>query len=107
LTDFIPALRFRALTRLYDPLVRATVRESAFKRALVDQVRARAGARLLDLGCGTGTLTVQLARAHPEAGVWPTGASPAMRWRRRASCLSGCSTASRLPGRTPRERCRG
>ena len=34
MADFIPALRFHALTRLYDPVVRATARARAVKRVL-------------------------------------------------------------------------
>ncbi len=66
---YIPPLRYHWLTRFYDPLVRMTTRESAFKRALVGQVAARPEDRVLDLGCGTATLTVALAKAYPRAMV--------------------------------------
>jgi len=66
---YVPALRFHWLTRFYDPLVRATLNEQRFKALLVAQATPRAGERLLDLGCGTGTLTIMLKRACPAAQV--------------------------------------
>mgnify|MGYP000855398230 CR=1 FL=1 len=68
-TRYIPALRFDWLTRFYDPVLRATLKEEALKRRLVEQVDLRPGQRALDLGCGTATLTIMLARACPEAEV--------------------------------------
>lgn len=66
---YIPALRFRWLTRYYDPLLRALLEERRFKARLVQQARVEAGQRALDLGCGTGTLTVMLKRGYPDALV--------------------------------------
>ena len=66
---YIPALRFRALTRFYDPVLAAVLRERTWKSRLVDQVALRPGMRALDLGCGTATLTVLLARSCPDAVV--------------------------------------
>jgi ubiquinone/menaquinone biosynthesis C-methylase UbiE len=66
---FIPALRFEALTRFYDPIVAATTRERRFKTALVEQVGLQPGQRLLDVGCGTGTLTLMLKRSSPDSTV--------------------------------------
>jgi len=66
---YIPALRFDWLTPLYDPLLRWVMREERFKRILVAQAGLQTGQRALDLGCGTGTLTIMLKRAYPGADV--------------------------------------
>lgn len=69
MSDYIPPLRHHFLTRFYDPVVRLTTRESAFKQALLAQVVADRPRRVLDLGCGTGTLTIAIAKALPDAAV--------------------------------------
>jgi ubiquinone/menaquinone biosynthesis C-methylase UbiE len=66
---YIPPLRFHFLTRYYDALVRWTTREAVFKEALLAQLGQAPGVRLLDVGCGTATLSVALARRFPEARV--------------------------------------
>lgn len=68
--QYIPALSFDWLTPLYDPLVRWLMPESKFKGRLVEQARVRAGQRVLDIGCGTATLTILLKRTHPGAEVF-------------------------------------
>lgn len=66
-TDYIPALRFHSLTSAYDLVVRLTLRERTFKEALVRQVALQPEQRVLDLACGTGTLTIQLKQVCPGA----------------------------------------
>lgn len=65
--EYIPALRYHWLTTFYDPLIRWTLRESTFKRHLLKQTRIERGHRVLDLGCGTGTLTLLIKSHHPRA----------------------------------------
>jgi SAM-dependent methyltransferase len=67
--QYIPALRYRFLTPLYDPLLRWVMRELAFKRRLIEQAHIMPGFRVLDLGCGTGTLTVLIKQMHPHAEI--------------------------------------
>ena len=72
---FIPALRFHALTRLYDPIVRATTRENAIKRRLVAGL-GQAPRKILDVGSGTGTLLLLLRQRFPNAELVGLDADP-------------------------------
>ena len=66
---YIPALSFRWLTPLYDPILKWVMREDVFKRKLTSQARILPGMQVLDLGCGTGTLTVMLKKEYPNANI--------------------------------------
>lgn len=68
-TPYIPALSHDWLTPLYDLLIRWTMPEYTFKRRLVEQARIKSGHRVLDLGCGTATLTLLIKQTHPEATI--------------------------------------
>jgi ubiquinone/menaquinone biosynthesis C-methylase UbiE len=66
---YIPALRFHALTKLYDHVIGATLKEDEFRQRLLAQAQVRPGHRVLDLGCGTGTFAVLVKQAVPGAQV--------------------------------------
>ncbi|HEX6622191.1 MAG TPA: class I SAM-dependent methyltransferase [Pyrinomonadaceae bacterium] len=66
---YVPALGHDVLTPLYDAVVKWTTPESTFKRRLVRQANIERGQRILDLGCGTATLTLLLKQQHPDADV--------------------------------------
>lgn len=67
--EYIPALGHDFLTPFYDPLVRLTMRDTAFKRRLVEQAQVSEAHRVLDVGCGTGTLMALLGAAVPNARI--------------------------------------
>jgi ubiquinone/menaquinone biosynthesis C-methylase UbiE len=67
--QFVPALRFDALTRIYDPIVAVTSREGAFKRRLLQHARIRDGESVLDVACGTGTLAIEIKKDRPKTKV--------------------------------------
>jgi ubiquinone/menaquinone biosynthesis C-methylase UbiE len=69
LSEYVPALRYRWLTSVYDLVVGVTTREAAFKTALVQQASPAASSRVLDVACGTGTLAILLKSSYPEADV--------------------------------------
>ncbi len=66
--QFIPALGSDLLTPLYDPLL-WLMREKRFKGDLIEQAKITNGNRVLDVGCGTGTLAIMIKRIHPDAEV--------------------------------------
>ena len=57
------------MTRFYDPVLRFTLRERTFKSELIRQANIQPGQRVLDLGCGTATLTLLVKQRHPESEV--------------------------------------
>jgi len=62
----VPAAGRRGLEALYDPVMALTVRERAFRAAITDvALTASAAGPMLDLGCGTGSQLLQLARLAP------------------------------------------
>ena len=84
---FIPALRFKRLTPLFDFVAAVAVRDGAIKQRVLAGAAIASGEQVLDAGCGTGTLAVAAARAAP--GVRVTGldadASILVRARRKAT----------------------
>jgi SAM-dependent methyltransferase len=75
-TGYLPALRFKALTPLFDSVVRATTREAEFKDALLRSAGLRPGDSVLDLGSGTGTLAIDAKRLQPDCSVVGLDADP-------------------------------
>ena len=65
--EFLPALRYHVLTPLYDVGIRLTMPERHFKDSLINAAKITAGHRVLDVGCGTGTLLQMIAVRVPEA----------------------------------------
>jgi ubiquinone/menaquinone biosynthesis C-methylase UbiE len=66
---YVPAAGRAWLTALYDPVMATTMRERAFRPVLVAAVLAGGPRTVVDVGCGTGTLTAMLARADPSVEV--------------------------------------
>lgn len=67
---YIPAFHFHWLTRWYDPVMRRLFPEEALKTALIAQARILPGQNVLDVGCGTGTLTLLIKQTQPDASVY-------------------------------------
>jgi SAM-dependent methyltransferase len=68
-TRYVPAAGRAWLTALYDPAMALTMRERAFRQALVAAALEDRPRVVIDVGCGTGTLTAMLAEADPDVEV--------------------------------------
>jgi len=76
---------------LYDPLTKVLGVDRA-RKALLEQARLQPPQRVLDIGCGTGTLAVVIKRAHPEVEVVGLDPDPnALARARRKASLAGAS----------------
>lgn len=64
---FEPALPYDALMPGYDILIRLVMPELRFKQHLIRTAAIAPGHRVLDAGCGTGTLLLLGRDAHPDA----------------------------------------
>ena len=64
---YVHALGYSWLTPCYDVVVGLTTRERTFKQALIRQARIGPKHDILDVACGTGTLTIWGKSAHGAA----------------------------------------
>lgn len=74
---YVPAAGRESLTKFYDLGIRLTMRESAWRPALADAVAADGPTAVVDVGCGTGTLTLAIA-ARTSARVTGVDGDPAI-----------------------------
>jgi SAM-dependent methyltransferase len=81
---FIPAAGADWLLPLYDPLLRLLGRDALLRRTLIADAEIEPGQRLLDIGCGTGILSVLLKQVEPEADVHGLDPDPKALARARA-----------------------
>jgi ubiquinone/menaquinone biosynthesis C-methylase UbiE len=65
---YLPAAGHDWSLPLYDPLVRL-LGGDAVRAVLLDQAVIRPGHRVLDIGCGTGTLVALIKRRYPDVEV--------------------------------------
>src|SRR2546428_8509731 len=65
---YIPAAGHDWLLPFYDPFVKLMGGESAH-RQLIDQAQLQPGQRILEIGCGTGNLTVLVKTLYPAVEV--------------------------------------
>jgi ubiquinone/menaquinone biosynthesis C-methylase UbiE len=64
---FIPAFDFHFLTKVFDSFIGFTVPEKRIKESLIDLMNIRDKDKIIDFGCGTGTLLIMGKHKHPEA----------------------------------------
>ena len=65
---YIPAAGHDWLLPLYDPLVKLMGAESAH-RQLIDQADLEPGQRILEIGCGTGNVTILVKTLYPAVEI--------------------------------------
>ncbi|HYA85908.1 MAG TPA: class I SAM-dependent methyltransferase [Nitrospirota bacterium] len=64
---FRPALDLSFLTNLFDTFISCVIPESKIKGDLIDSMNISDDEKLLDFGCGTGTLLILGKQKHPNA----------------------------------------
>lgn len=67
--DFNPALYYRFFTPFYDWLFKHFLPEQKIRSTLISQLSPEGGTTLIDLGCGTATLTIQLAQTFEKVNI--------------------------------------
>jgi SAM-dependent methyltransferase len=100
---YLPGMGHDRLLPLYDPLQKLLGFES-IHRQLIDQAAIRPNHRVIEIGCGTGNLTILIKHLHPQAEVVGLDPDPKAlaRARRKAeqealSVQLDCGFAEELP----------
>lgn len=64
-SNYVPALRYRWLTRWYDALMARVFPEARVRLALIECAAVQKGQRILEFGVGTASLSILLKQIHP------------------------------------------
>jgi ubiquinone/menaquinone biosynthesis C-methylase UbiE len=75
-TRYVPAAGRAGLTRFYDAGVRLTMREHLWRPTIVDAVADVSPNVVVDVGCGTGALSIPIAARLPKARVLGVDGDP-------------------------------
>ena len=86
-SQYVHAMGHHSLGPLYDPFVRLFMRERMLRGRLIESLPLQEGGRMLDIGCGTGTLAVWTKRRFPQAHITGIDGDPDIieRARRKAT----------------------
>lgn len=76
--DFVPALGRAGNIDRYDRVIALMTRERRWRSALVELIDPQPGERVVDIGCGTGTLAIALWQKMPDAMVIGVDPDPAV-----------------------------
>ena len=74
--SYVPALGDHRLSPFYDATIALMTCERTWRRALVRQIAPEPRDVVLDIGCGTGSLAIQLKRACPSASIYGVDPDP-------------------------------
>lgn len=88
--SFTPLLGASALSPFYDAAIGLATREGRWRGRLIAQMHLKADDRILDVGCGTGSLALMLKRRAPTAAVFGLDPDPkALEMARRKAKRAG------------------
>lgn len=65
-SSYIPALKYKWLTRFYDYLIQKFLKERVWKSYFIESFTNKAPQEVLDIGCGTGTLSMMIKSQYPN-----------------------------------------
>jgi ubiquinone/menaquinone biosynthesis C-methylase UbiE len=75
---YVPALGIEQLTPIYDAAMASLFQERSFRMPLVNTMRVLPGQQVLDIGCGTATLSLLIAEQTDAGLVTGLDIDPAM-----------------------------
>ena len=85
--EYTPALGYTPLTPLYDVAIATLTRESIWRSTLIDSISPSTGDRIMDVGCGTGSLAIRIKHTAPGASVVGLDPDPEVLARARAKAF--------------------
>ena len=89
--SYLPAAGHDWSLPLYDPIVKLLGGDKA-RKVLIDQAAFQPGHRVLDIGCGTGTVAIEIKRRYPDLEIVGIDPDPkALARARRKAAKAGVS----------------